>query len=154
MNYFLATWDLYRSAMSATWRSFRLGWIVVLALVLFMGIMMIATSIAAPLGIAGGFILGAVNALVIGATLFLFELAVKASRPISLRDIQESFGKYFWDVIGVGFVLWIPLMLLDQGMAANPQGAFIATAIFFSCLCFSILRPKSFISCVTIRRWK
>jgi hypothetical protein len=139
MSYLAATWDLYRSALSATIRSFRLGWIVALALVLFLGIMMIATTIAAPLGIAGGFILGAVNALVIGATLFLFELAVKASRPVSLRDIQESFGKYFWDVIGVGFVLWIPLMLLDQGMAANPQGAFIAAAVFF--LLFILLNP-------------
>lgn len=139
MSYLLATWDLYRSALSATMRSFRLGWIVALALVLFLGIMMIATTLAAPLGIAGGFILGAVNALVIGATLFLFELAVKGTRPISLRDIQESFGKYFWDVIGVGFVLWIPLMLLDQGMAANPQGAFLATAVFF--LLFVLLNP-------------
>lgn len=119
--------------------SFRRGWLVVLAVLGFFLGMLVATSLLAGLGLVGGLILGALNALSIGATLSLFEIAVLSSRPVTVRDIGESIGAYFWDVMGVGFVLWIPLMLLDQGMRTNPQGAFLSSAIFF--LLFLLLNP-------------
>lgn len=134
-----ATWQLYRTCFHATVASFRRGWRVVLAVAVFFLGMLMATSFLAGLGLVGGLILGALNALLIGATLALFETAVLSSRPVVLQDIGESLGKYFWDVMGVGFVLWIPLMLLDQGMQANPQGAFLSSAIFF--LLFLLLNP-------------
>src|SRR5205823_8127716 len=86
-----------------------------------------------------GFVLGALNALVIGATLSLIEQAVTSSRSLGWHDIRGSVGQYFWDVIGVGFVLWVPMLLLEQGMAANPNGPFFAAAIFL--LLFILLNP-------------
>jgi hypothetical protein len=102
---------------------------------LFVGV----SRIAAPLGIAGGVILGIVNALLVGATLRLIEQSLSAARTIQFTDVTDSFGHYFWDVIGVGFVLWIPTMLLDMGMQANPYGQFLSSA--FLLLVFILLNP-------------
>ena len=134
-----ATLALYRRALRGTVQSFVRGWIVVLAVVLFALAMVVATSLVAPLGLVGGFIIGAVNALLIGATLSLVGEAVLTARPMRRQDIWDSFGSHFWDVMGVGFVLWIPLMVLEKGMAANPNGAFFGTAILF--LLFILLNP-------------
>ena len=43
----------------------------------------------------GGFLLGAVNALLIGATLSLIEQAIKGMRTITFTDVLESMGHYF-----------------------------------------------------------
>src|SRR6185436_8875925 len=100
-----ATLQLYAGALRATGKSFARSWLAALAVVLFAGLMVLATSVAAPLGFLGGFILGAINALLIGATLGLIEQAVKGQRRMTFQDVWESLGRYFWDVIGLGFVL-------------------------------------------------
>lgn len=134
-----ATVRLYRDALRATWHSLIRGWLAALAVVGFAGVMVVATQLASPLGILGGFILGAVNALLIGATLGLIQRVVTGARRLTIQDIWDSLGDYFWDVIGVGFVLWIPLLLLDKGLTANPYGPFIAAAVLL--LLFIVLNP-------------
>ncbi len=130
---------LYRAAAWSTVRSFTRGWITIIAVIVFSGLMVLATMVSAPLGIAGGFLLGAINALLIGATLSLIEQSLKGMRTLGIQDVLGSFGRYFWDVIGVGFVLWVPLLLLDVGMSANPYGGFISTAALL--LLFILLNP-------------
>lgn len=139
MTFLYATWQLYREAFRASVTSFVRGWRVVLAVIAFFILMLFATTLVGPLGLAGGFILGAVNALLIGSTLALFETAILSTRSVTFQDILESFGRYFWDVMGVLFVLWIPLMLLDEGMHGNPNGAFLSSAVFL--LLFILLNP-------------
>ncbi|MFO0773595.1 MAG: hypothetical protein U0172_02885 [Nitrospiraceae bacterium] len=139
MSLLTATWQLYVQSFHATMASLkRSWWLIPIVVVFFLG-MLTATSLVSGLGLVGGFILGALNALLIGAMLWLFEVAVLSNRTLQIGDVGESFGKYFWDVMGVGFVLWIPLMLLDQSMKTNPQGAFLASAVFF--LLFVLLNP-------------
>jgi hypothetical protein len=130
---------LYREALRATARSLARSWLIAVAVVLFAGLMVLATTVAAPLGVLGGFVMGAVNALLIGATLHLIEQAVLGSRRITLRDVPPSLGQYFWDVIGVGFVLWVPVMVLEKGMEMNPHGTFLTAAVFL--LLFILLNP-------------
>lgn len=139
MNLLQATWMLYRNAFRAAVQSFLRSWWVVLAVVVFFATMVFLSGFVGGLGMPGGLILGAVNALLIGAILALFEAALLSSKRVSLQEVIDSFGKYFWDVMGVGFVLWIPLMVLDQGMRTNPNGAFLSSAIFF--LLFILLNP-------------
>ena len=83
--------------------------------------------------------LGMVNALLVGATLHLIEQALSATRTIQPSDVMESFGHYFWDVISVGFVLWLPMMALDMGVQANPYGQFLSSAALL--LVFVLLNP-------------
>ncbi len=139
MNQLHATWLLYRDAFRAAIRSFSRAWWVVLAVVAFFAAMVFLAGFVGGLGMPGGLILGAVNALLIGAILALFEASILSARRVSFQDVVDSFGKYFWEVMGVGFVLWIPLMVLDQGMRSNPNGAFLSSAIFF--LLFILLNP-------------
>ena len=139
MTVLWATLQLYQDALRATARSLVRGWIIAVAVVIFAGLMLLASAVAAPLGILGGFILGAVNSLLIGATLSLVEQAVRNSRRLDLQDIKGSFGQYFWDVISVGFVLWLPIMILDKAASSNPYGPFLAAAVFL--LIFILLNP-------------
>lgn len=131
--------DLYRKALQKTWRSLLRGWITMIAVVGFMFVLTVAAQLAGSLGIAGGFLLGAVNALLVGATLSLIDQSISFARTLTLRDVFDSFGHYFWDVIGVGFVLWIPLMALDMGMQQNPYGQFVTYAVLL--LLFLLLNP-------------
>ncbi|HEX5646476.1 MAG TPA: hypothetical protein VFX56_05860 [Nitrospira sp.] len=134
-----ATFQLYRQALQATWRSLARGWLTILALVGFGVLFLGAARIAGPLGMVGGLVLGIVNALLVGATLRLIEQALSATRTIQPSDVMQSFGHYFWDVISVGFVLWLPMMALDMGVHANPYGQFLSSAALL--LLFVLLNP-------------
>ena len=105
----------------------------------FAVLMVIARSVAAPLGMIGGFLLGATNAFLIGATLSLTEQAVLSSRPLRWGDIPRSAGQYFWEVISVGFLVWFPLLILQMALQANPYQSVLTTAVFF--LVFVLLNP-------------
>jgi len=134
-----ATLQVYRQALSATWRSLRRSWVTVASLIGFALLFVGAARIAAPMGMVGGLLLGLVNALLVGATLRLIEQSLNASRTIQPADVPDSFGHYFWDVIGVGFVLWLPLMALEMGSQANPYGHFLSSAVLL--LLFILLNP-------------
>ena len=139
MSLFTSTVHLYRDAIRATGRSIMRGWVIILAVIVFTLIMWFAGTVARPLGMVGGFIMGAVNALLIGATLSLIAQAIQGLRGITVRDVLDSMGHYFWDVISVGFVLWVPTMLLDTSLQANPNSHFLVTACLL--LIFILLNP-------------
>jgi hypothetical protein len=138
-NQLLAALDLYKTALRRTWQSLRRGWIIIVAVIGFLFLLMLARQLAAPLGMAGGFLLGAVNALLVGATLSLIEQSISYARALTIKDVFDSFGHYFWDVISVGFVLWLPLMALDMGTHNNPNGLLISYAVML--LIFILLNP-------------
>ena len=139
MSLFTSILHLYRDALRATGRSLMRGWVVILAVIVFTLIMWFAGTVARPLGMVGGFIMGAVNALLIGATLSLIAQAIQGLRGMTVHDVLDSMGHYFWDVISVGFVLWIPTMLLDTSLRANPDSQFLVTACLL--LVFILLNP-------------
>jgi len=139
MNDLSAMVHIYRQALRATGRSLRHSLVGIAALVVFALLFAGAARIAAPLGIAGGFLLGAVNAMLVGATLRLIEQSLSAARTIRIQDVTDSVGHYFWDVIGVGFVLWLPTMALEMGTQSNPYGQFLSSAALL--LAFLLLNP-------------
>lgn len=110
-----------------------------LALVGFAFVFVGISQVAGSLGIVGGFLLGALNALLVGATLSLIEQSLSGARSLKMRDLADSVGCYFWEVIGVGFVLWLPMMALDMGTQANPYGQFLSAAALL--LLFIFLNP-------------
>lgn len=134
-----ATLLLYRTALIKAARSFVRCWMIAVAVVVFMVLLAFAGASVGRLGLLGGFLMGAANALLVGATLSLIEDAVVGARPVRFQDIWGSLGNYFWDVIGVLFILWVPMMLLERGMAANPRGPVITSLIFL--VLFIVLNP-------------
>ena len=99
------TLALYRNAFQKTGQSLARGWMTMVAVVGFGFLLVVTTQIALPLGMVGGFLLGAVNALLVGATLSLIEQSISHARALTVRDIVGSVGHYFWDVIGRAKVL-------------------------------------------------
>jgi hypothetical protein len=138
-GFFQATVRLYHQSLLATLHSFRQSWILIPVLLVFTLGLILVTSLIAPLGMVGGLILGAANALIIGATLSLTEQAIRGGRRLQWQDIPQSMGQYFWEVISVGFMVWFPLLFLEMGLQANPYQPLIATAMFF--LMFVLLNP-------------
>jgi hypothetical protein len=133
------TLALYREAFRKTGESLARGWMTIVAVVGFGFLLVLAGQIASPLGMAGGFLLGAVNALLVGATLSLTEQSITYARVFTFRDILGSVGHYFWDVIGIGFILWLPLMALDMSMQTNPFGQLLSYGALL--LIFLLLNP-------------
>jgi hypothetical protein len=133
------TLALYQNAFRKTGESLVRGWMTIVAVVGFGFLLVLATQIAAPLGMIGGFLLGAANALLVGATLSLIEQSISHARALTLRDILGSVGHYFWDVIGIGFILWLPLMALDMSIQTNPFGQLLSYGALL--LIFLLLNP-------------
>ena len=133
------TLTLYGNAFRKTGASLARGWLTIVAVVGFGFLLMLATQIASPLGIVGGFLLGAVNALLVGATLSLIEQSISHGRALTIRDILGSVGHYFWDVISIGFILWLPLMALDLSTQTNPSGQLLSYAVLL--VIFLLLNP-------------
>ena len=92
VNQLVAALGLYRQALQKTWLSLLRGWMTIVAVIAFLFLLLLAQQIAAPLGMAGGFLLGAVNALLVGMTLSLIEQGVSYARTITIRDVFDSFG--------------------------------------------------------------
>ena len=138
-GFFHATVRLYQQSLLATLVSLQQCWILIPIVMIFALGLVLVTSLIGQLGMVGGLILGAVNALIIGATLSLTEEAIRGGRKLRWQDIPQSMGQYFWDVISVGFMVWFPLLFLEMGLQANPYQPLIATAVFF--LMFVLLNP-------------
>ena len=138
-GFFQATVGLYHQSLLATLKSLQHSWLLIPVVMIFALGLVLITSVISQLGMVGGLILGAANALLIGATLSLTEEAIRGGRQLRWHDVPQSMGQYFWDVISVGFMVWFPLLFLEMGLQANPYQPLIATGIFF--LMFVLLNP-------------
>lgn len=134
-----ATLQLYRQALLATWRSLTKNWLLVPAVMILTVLLYVITGMAMAFGMLGGLLLGVANAFAVGAFLGLLEQAVTGARQMIWRDLWDVAGSYFWDVITIGFIVWVPLQILELGMQANPYGPAIVSAVFL--LLFILLNP-------------
>lgn len=134
-----ATLQLYSQALISTFSSLTRNWVLVIAIIILAIIMFLIPSTAMSLGILGGFLLGAANAFAVGTLLGLLEQGVLSTRQMTWKDLWNATGQYFWDVITIGFIVWVPLQFLEMGMQSNPYGPAIVSAIFF--LLFLLLNP-------------
>ncbi len=134
-----ATLKLYQQALRATFSSLTRNWILIVAVVILAILMFVITGVAMSLGMLGGFLLGAANAFAVGTLLSLVEQAVMTTHQMSWENLWKAAGQYFWDVISIGFIVWVPLQFLEIGVQANPNGPAIVSAVFF--LFFLFLNP-------------
>ena len=116
----IATLKLYAQlASKAVPRALR-AWPAALPLLIYPYLLALAGSLLAPLGFLGGFILGAVAALLISSYLHFLDKAVAGTR-IGPGDLIPSFTAHFSDVLTVGFVFWIGSFLLGKLTAPMPD---------------------------------
>jgi len=122
-------------AREALFRAVK-AWPVALATIAYALLIELVGRLVSPLGLASGFILGFLEAGCIASYLYLLSRAVQGSR-LKLADLKQSFGAFFWDVIGVLFFLWIAGWVVQFAeRVAGDHGDFIAAAYGLSVAVF------------------
>jgi hypothetical protein len=117
MNQFNAAINLYKEAIRDTIQTLARSHLAMVFLLVAFIVMLLAYPALSPFGIAGGFALGMMEAWIAGWYLALVEIGVAGRRKITVDDIRECSGVYFWEVISVLFLFFIARLLL-MGMPA------------------------------------
>jgi hypothetical protein len=138
MEIVLATLWIYRVAFRRTVELLAANLPVIFAPLGYSLILSAAATLLGPLGIIGGFIMTAVTAACASSALFVIENIVRMGKT-SFGDFTKGFSVYLWEIIGIAFSLWIPMMLLREVAATTPQGAVIVFLV--QLLLYIILNP-------------
>lgn len=100
-------------------------WTLLLPMALMLALTFAGMIVGAMgLGIVGGFILGLIATALYSSYLYFVSGLVLAGR-VHISELQGSFGRLFWPVMGVGFVVWIANLLVSMVTRNMPQGATI-----------------------------
>lgn len=82
------------------------NWSVGLVVIVYGLLVEVATLLAAPLGIIGGFVVTGAIVACASSWLSLVAQVIRVGR-IRLQDVPASFATYFWDLLNVGFFFWV-----------------------------------------------
>jgi hypothetical protein len=116
--------DCARRALASIGKS---PWTLLLPMALFLA-MGLAGAVAAPLGMAVGFVMGAVIAA-LGSCYLYFLGELVANAKVKLAEFGKSIGAYFWSVANVLFVYWIAEILLNAVLSGSPQAHGASSAL-------------------------
>jgi hypothetical protein len=119
-----ATLWLYATAVRRSWESLLKNWVVSLAPWAYATLLSILAVLVAPLGIIGGLVLGVATQACLSSGLHLVKNIVESGRA-DIKDFTNGFTVYLWELLGIAFILWIPLRLLAMVLASAPNGALI-----------------------------
>ena len=123
-----ATLWLYTTALCRSWESLLKNWVVSFAPWLYAALLSILAWVVAPLGIIGGLLLGLATQACISSALYLIKNIVESGRA-DLKDFLNGFTVYLWDLLGIAFILWIPMRVLAMALASTPNGGLIFALI-------------------------
>ncbi len=127
MSLLQLTLQLYWGALRDAAASFRRTAWAVVALIGCWVLMFAATVALAPLGLAGGFLLFLVSCVLTGTYLSMVEVGVVGRRVLRPADLRDHVGQHWQIIASVGFVFWIPSLLLS--MTAPPAVTTIAVTV-------------------------
>lgn len=126
---------MYATALKRSLECVRKNWVVSFAPVVYgIGLSIVGTLVA-PLGIIGGFLYSLASSACASSALFLIKNMVESGKT-DVRDFVNGFTVYLWEVIAIGFILWIPMWALSTGLSSVPNGALI---FFLIQLCLYII---------------
>ena len=119
-----ATLWLYAMALRRSWESLRKNWVVSLAPWAYAALLSIVAFVVAPLGIIGGLVLGVATQACISSGLYLIKNIVESGRA-DIKDFTNGFTVYLWELLGIAFMIWIPMRVLAMALASSPNGGLI-----------------------------
>jgi hypothetical protein len=123
-----ATLWLYRTALRRSWESLLKNWVVSLAPWAYAAILSAVAAVVAALGFLGGLILGVAMQACISSALYLIKNIVETGRA-NLKDFTNGFTVYLWELLGIAFILWIPMRVLAMALASATNGGLIFALI-------------------------
>ncbi|HEY2990177.1 MAG TPA: hypothetical protein VGL11_20860 [Candidatus Binatia bacterium] len=133
-----ATLWIYRVALRRAVELLAGNWGIIFAPLAYSVVLSVAKMVFEPLGFIGGMIVTAVAAACGSSALFLIENIVRMGKVV-LNDFIKGFSVYLWEIIGIAFILWIPMTLLRQVAYSTEEGPLIVFLVQF--LLYVILNP-------------
>jgi hypothetical protein len=115
---------MYAGAVKQAWACVRKNWVVSLAPLAYGVILAVIASLVAPLGIIGGLLFSLASQACVSSGLFLVKNLVDSGKA-SFNDFLNGFTVYLWELLGIAFILWIPLRVLAMALATAPNGELI-----------------------------
>lgn len=104
------------------------NWVVSFAPVVYGIGLAVVASLVAPLGIVGGLLLSIASQACVSSGLFLIKNMIDSNRA-DINDFLNGFAVYLWELIGIAFILWIPMRVAASALAPMPNGALIFVLI-------------------------
>ena len=124
MKLLFATLWIYATALERSRECVARNWVVSFAPLGYGLIFSVAGSLALPFGFLGGLILGVVSQACVSSGLYLVRNMVE-SRRATFNDFLNGFTVYFWELLGIAFILWIPMRLAAAVLSSVPNGRLI-----------------------------
>jgi len=121
MKLLRATFWIYTTALRRSWECVAKNWIVSFAPVGYGLIFSLAVTLVAPLGLIGGLLIGLVSQACLSSGLYLVKNIVDSGKA-SFNDFLNGFTVYLWELLGIAFILWIPMRLAASVLASVPNG--------------------------------
>ena len=119
-----ATLWIYAAALRRSFRCVAENWVISFAPLAYGVGLSLVGFVVTPLGFVGGLILGLVTQACLSSGLHLLENMVKIG-VANLNDFIKGFRVYFWELLLISFILWIPMRVAAVGLASVPNGALI-----------------------------
>jgi len=115
---------IYANALRRSWECAAKNWIASFAPVGYGLIFSFAVTVVAPLGLIGGLLIGLVFQACLSSGLYLVKNIVDSGKA-TFNDFLNGFTVYLWELLGIAFILWIPMRLAASVLASVPNGALI-----------------------------
>lgn len=110
------------------------NWPVGLVVAIYIGLPLLLTPLAAPLGLVGGVLLYLVTVACSSSSLWLVEQVIRVGR-VRFVDMPSGFVAYLGDLLTVGFLLWGLQLIASIVLAPFPFLAIVfglAVLVFFN----------------------
>lgn len=88
----------------------------------------VAVVVFSPLGFVGGMLMTVVAAACFSSGLHVIENIIRMGK-VNLKDFIKGFSVYLWEILGIAFILWIPMTLLSRASYATPEGPLILRVV-------------------------
>ena len=119
-----ATLWIYRTSLSRSLDRLAGNWGVIFAPLAYGAILAIAAVVLSPFGFLGRMVVTAVVAACASSALYLIENIVGGSKVV-LNDFVKGFSVYLWEILTIGFILWLPMTLLSRIAYSTSEGPLI-----------------------------
>jgi hypothetical protein len=119
-----ATLWIYRASLSRSIERLAGNWAIVFAPLAYGVILAVAAVIFSFLGFVGRMMVTAVAAACASSGLYLIENIVRGGKVVP-NDLVKGFSVYLWEILGIAFILWLPMTLLSRVAYSMPQGPLV-----------------------------
>jgi hypothetical protein len=119
-----ATLWIYQTAIHRALEAVRKNWIVSFAPLAYGTALAFIGPSVRPLGIIGGLLLALAIQACLSSGLYLIQNIIQMGRT-NFDDFVKGFSVYFWELVRIAFIVWIPLRLTWLVLSGVPNGALI-----------------------------